>query len=87
MGDVEYEYYAVIGENRTPDNPSGLVRRPPAGADWDAQSLRRDLSWGFTDVFIRMAHGGELGLPDLIKISESDADALIERFRSRWHAN
>ena len=80
----ETKYYAVIDDDRTPDNPSGLVRRRPTAEGLVDESIRRDLTWGFTNVFLQIERGEELGLPELIEISEAQADDLVERFRTKW---
>lgn len=80
----ETKYYAVIGQGRTIENPSGLVRRRPTVDGIVDESIRRDLTWGRTDVFHQIEHGEELGLPELAEISEHDAEELIARFRRRW---
>ena len=76
-------YYAVVGTNRTIDNPSGLVRRRQAADGSVDESLTRDLSWSFTDAIYQQERGENFG-PDLVEISEEEARALIERFREKW---
>lgn len=76
-------YYAVVGANRTIDNPSGLVRRRQAADGPVDESLARDLSWRFTDAIYQQERGENFG-PDLVEISEDEARALIDRFRERW---
>jgi hypothetical protein len=73
-------YYAVVGANRTIDNPSGLVRRRHAAGGLVDESLTRDLSWSFTDAIYQHERGENFG-PDLVEISEEEARVLIERFR------
>jgi len=76
-------YYAVVGANRTIDNPSGLVRRRHAADGPVDESLTRDLSWTFTDAIYQRERGENFG-PDLVEISEDEANALIERFQEKW---
>ena len=76
-------YYAVVGENRTIGNPSGLVRRRHAAGGPVDESLARDLSWTFTDALYQLERGENVG-PELVEISEDEARVLIERFRERW---
>ena len=76
-------YYAVVGENRTLGNPSGVVRRRHAATGPVDESLTRDLSWSFTDAIYQLERGENFG-PELVEISEDEAGALIERFRERW---
>jgi uncharacterized alpha-E superfamily protein len=76
-------YYAVVGESRTVENPSGLVRRRHASAGPVDESLTRDLSWTFTDAIYQLERGENFG-PELVEISEDEAEGLIERFREKW---
>jgi hypothetical protein len=76
-------YYAVVGENRTIGNPSGLVRRRHAAGGPVAESLAHDLSWSFTDAIYQLERGENFG-PELVEISEDEAAVLMERFRQRW---
>jgi hypothetical protein len=80
----ETKHYAVIGQGRTIDDPSGLVRRRTTTEGPVDESIRRDLTWGHTDVFQQIERGEELGLPELTEISEPQANDLIERFRTKW---
>ena len=73
----ETKYYAVVGQGRTIDNPSGLVRRRTTAEGIVDESIRRDLTWGHTDVFEQIERGEELGLPELAEISEAQAHALV----------
>ena len=76
-------YYAVVGENRSIGNPSGLVRRRHAAAGPVDESFARDLSWSFTDAIYQLERGENFG-PELVEISEDEANVLIGRFRERW---
>jgi uncharacterized alpha-E superfamily protein len=76
-------YYAVVGENRATENPSGLVRRHHAVTGPVDESLARDLSWTFTDAIYQLERGENFG-PGLVEISEDEANVLIEQFRERW---
>ena len=77
------KYYAVLGEGRSPANPSGLARRtfmPDGRLD---ESLGRDLTWARSSEIYQWERGENLG-PDLVEISADEAAALVERFRQRW---
>jgi hypothetical protein len=76
-------YYAVIGTGRTTANPSGLVRRRLTAEGPVDESIARDFSWRFTDAIYQHERGENFG-PELVEISEDEADALIERFREKW---
>jgi len=77
-------YYAVVGGNRTIDNPSGLVRRLQHDDGPADESLRRDFSWKFTPVIVEWERGdfGE----ELVEVSHEQAEKIIEYFRARWGA-
>lgn len=76
-------YYAVIGEDRTIENPSGLVRRRHTDRGSVDEAFNRNMVWVFTDALYQQQRGENFG-PDLVEISEDDAWALIERFRQKW---
>jgi uncharacterized alpha-E superfamily protein len=76
-------YYAVVGEGRTIEHPSGIVRRRHAAAGHADESLTRDFSWTFTDAIYQQERGQNFG-PELVEISEDEAGVLMERFRKRW---
>jgi hypothetical protein len=79
----ETQYYAIIGRGDAPSDPSGLARRIKDGEQIVDQSLRRDLSWGPTTAIADWDYGEDL-IQDLKKISDQEADELIERFREKW---
>ena len=79
----EITYYAVIGAGRTTTDPSGLVRRRHTAEGPVDESITRDMSWRWTDAIYQSERGENFG-PDLVEISEEDAEALIERFRRKW---
>ena len=79
----ETQYYAIIGRGDAPSDPSGLARRIRDGEQIVDQSLRRDLSWGSTTAIADWDYGEDL-IQDLKKISNQEADELIERFREKW---
>ena len=52
-------YYAVVGEDRTIDNPYGLVRRLEFNGDgFTDEGFRKDFSWAFTPAIVEWKHGG-----------------------------
>jgi hypothetical protein len=77
------EHYAIIGAGRTPANPSGLARRRFTPAGRVDESLQRDLSWHPTSSITQWEYGNLSG--ELVGISETEANDLIERFRERWN--
>ena len=50
-------YYAIVGGNRTVDNPYGLVRRLEHDDGPADEGLGRDFSWDFTPVIVEWEHG------------------------------
>jgi hypothetical protein len=76
------EHYAVIGVGRTQANPSGLARRRYTTLGRVDEALQRDLSWHPTSSITQWEYGNLGG--DLVKISEAEAEQLIEQFREKW---
>jgi hypothetical protein len=76
-------FYAVIGGDRTIDNPYGLVRRLQFNGDgFTDEGLRKDFSWAFSPAIVEWEHGD---LDDeLVEVSHEQASTIIEYFRSRW---
>ena len=76
------KYYAIVGSGRTAQNPSGIARRT-SGIDGPVdEALRRDLTWQ-RDAAIIEWERGDVG-PELVEISEDEAQELVERFRRKW---
>jgi hypothetical protein len=63
-------YYAIIGGDRTIDNPYGLLRRLEHDDGPSDEGLRKDFSWYFSPLIVEWEHG-------------SFDDELVE-VRSRW---
>ena len=76
-------FYAVIGGDRTTENPYGLVRRLNFdGNGFTDEGLRKDFSWTFSPAIVEWEHGD---LDDeLVEVSHEQASKIIEYFRSRW---
>jgi hypothetical protein len=75
-------YYAVIGGDRTADNPYGIVRRLETDTGFTDEGLRRDFSWKFTPAIVEWQRG-DLG-QELVEVSHEQASKIIEYFRERW---
>src|ERR1035441_6915691 len=76
-------FYAVIGGDRTVDNPYGLVRRLEFDGDgFTDEGLRKDFSWAFTPGIVEWKHG-DLG-QELVEVSHEQAEKIIQYFRERW---
>ena len=78
----EVKYYAIVGSGRTVRDPSGIARRTFRADGPIDEALRRDLTWERDSAIVEWEYG-DVG-PDLIEISQADAEELIERFRVRW---
>ena len=59
-------YYAVVADDRTIDNPYGLVRRLEHDDGLTDEGLRKDFSWCFTPAIVEWEHG-DLG-PELVEV-------------------
>jgi hypothetical protein len=76
-------FYAIIGGDRTIDNPYGLVRRLEFdGGGFTDEGLRKDFSWDFSPVIAEWKHGSFDD--ELVEVSHEQASKIIEYFRSRW---
>ena len=75
-------YYAVVGGDRTVDNPYGLVRRLEHHDGPSDEGLRRDFSWAHTPMIVEWERG-DLG-QELVEVSHEQASRIIEHFRAKW---
>ena len=77
-------YYAIVGGNRTVNDPYGLVRRLEHDDGPADEGLRRDFSWDFTPVIVEWEHGSFDD--DLVEVTHQQASKILEYFRGRWGA-
>jgi hypothetical protein len=75
-------YYAVIADNRTIDNPYGLVRRLEHDDGPSDEGMRTDFSWAFSPVIAQWERGG-LG-QELVEVTHAQASKIIDYFRMQW---
>ena len=75
-------YYAIVGENRTVDNPYGLVRRLEHDDGASDEALRKDFSWMATPVIVEWERGDFAD--ELIGVNHEQAERIIQYFRERW---
>jgi len=75
-------YYAIVGGNRTIDNPYGLVRRLDHDDGPSDETLRKDLSWTLTPVIVEWERGDFAD--ELAEVSHEQASKIVEYFRERW---
>ena len=74
-------YYAIIGRDRTLDDPYGLVRRLEHDDGPEDEGLRQDFSWSFTPIIVEWKHGDFAY--DLVEVSHAQASKIIEHFRQK----
>jgi hypothetical protein len=75
-------YYAIVGGDRTIDNPYGLVRRLEHDDGPSDEALRKDFSWKFTPVIVEWERGDFAD--ELVVVSHEQASKIIEYFRQKW---
>ena len=75
-------YYAIIGDDRTIDNPYGLVRRLEHDDGPSDEALRKDFSWKFTPVIVEWERGDFED--ELVEVSHEQASKIVEYYRQRW---
>ena len=75
-------YYAIVGGNRTIDNPYGLVRRLDHDDGPSDETLRKDLSWQLTPVIVEWERGDFAD--ELVEVDHEQASKIVEYFRERW---
>jgi hypothetical protein len=76
-GDVEY--YVIVAHQRGP--AAGLARRTLSESGPVDETLGRDLSWQLDSAIVEWEYG-DLG-PQLVPISEQEAENLTQAFRTR----
>jgi hypothetical protein len=81
----EIKYYAIVDRWSSPESPAGLARRrrPPTGGFRD-EAIDRNLTWQFTPLIVEWERAESTD--DLIEISATDADRIVEGFRAKWAA-
>jgi len=77
------EYYAILRAGDTPAQPSGLARRTFTRQGRLDETLGADLTWHRDSAIYEWERGEEMGA-GLVEVSETEAQALIERFREKW---
>jgi len=75
-------YFAVVADDRTTDNPYGLVRRLEHDDGPADEGLRKDFSWAPTPAIVEWERG-DLG-PELVEVSHEQASKIVEYFRQKW---
>ncbi len=75
-------YYAIVGGDRTIDNPYGLVRRLDHDDGPSDETLRKDFSWKPTPVIVEWERGDFAD--ELVEVSHEQASKILEYFREKW---
>ncbi len=75
-------YFAIVGDDRTIDNPFGLVRRLEHDDGPSDEALRKDFSWKFTPLIAEWERGDFED--ELVEVSHEQASKIIEYFRQKW---
>lgn len=78
----EVQFYVIVSDRKS-RAASGLARRTFADTGPVDEALRRDLSWSPDSAIVEWEYG-DLDA-DLIKISEEEAENLVQAFRLRWN--
>jgi hypothetical protein len=76
----EVQYYVLV--TGPGGRASGLARRTYAESGPVDESLRRDLSWQPDSAIVEWEYGDLTA--ELIKVSDTEAENLIQAFRARW---
>jgi hypothetical protein len=79
--DDKVTYYAIVNEFSNRDQPFGVIRRVRHKGGQRDEVFSRDLTWQHT-ALLYSAERGDL-TNDMVPISESEADNIIERIRAR----
>jgi hypothetical protein len=77
------EYYAITRNSSSTADATGIIRRRTTEEGRVDESLRRNFSWQPSSALYEWEMGDVSGR-HLIKISEAEAERLIERFREKW---
>jgi hypothetical protein len=78
----QVQYYVIVTVSRTVREASGLARRTFAADGPVDETLRRDLAWQPDSAIVEWEYG-DVG-PELVRISEAEAEQLTESFRAAW---
>ena len=79
---AQIQYYAIVTVSRSVRATSGLARRTFEADGPVDETLRRDLSWQPDSAIVEWEYG-DVG-PELVRITEAEADQLTDSFRSAW---
>ena len=77
------EYYVITRNVASTADATGIIRRRATQEGRVDESLRRDFSWQPSSALYEWEMGDVSGR-HLLRISEAEAERLIERFREKW---
>jgi undecaprenyl pyrophosphate synthase len=75
------QYYVIVAGNSS-RAASGLARRRFAESGPVDETLRRDLRWQLDSAIVEWEYGNLDA--ELVRVSEQEAENLIQAFRARW---
>lgn len=78
----EIQHYVIVAGPG--GRASGLTRRRYADSGPVDETLHQDLSWQLDSAIVEWEYG-DLSA-ELVKISDQEAENLVQAFRSRWEA-
>lgn len=78
----EVRYFALIPDNGTAEQATGLVRRLPSGPRPRDHAIHSDLEWHPTDYLDRYYILGTMD-QDHVEVTAEFAEALLARWRAR----
>ena len=77
------QYFVIVADQRS-RAAAGLARRTYAEAGSVDETLRADLSWQPDSAIVEWEYADLAA--ELVPISETEAENLIQAFRARWRA-
>jgi hypothetical protein len=75
----ENNYYAIVNEFSTREEPFGVVRRVKHEGGQRDEVFSRDLKWEHTALLYSAERGDTMN--DLVPISEEEAERIVGRIR------
>lgn len=82
MAEPQVTYYALLGEGRTPDDPSGIVRRTHTDPPTD-EAFTRNMTWRPTEHLRRYYWRGSSDM-DHVEIDSEAALRILDRWCEEW---
>ncbi len=77
------KHYAIIDHRATRSDPAGIARRRMHdNGEFHDEALAQDMTWLFTPLIVEWERGEST--PNLVEVTEDEANRIIERFRARW---